>query len=143
VEIGTVIRILLVDDHEPFRQVVSSMLRGQANLQVIAEAHDGLEAVRQAKVLQPDLILLDIGLPHLNGIRAARQIAQVAPSSKIIFLTQESSCEIVEEAFSLGAWGYVIKVNAGAELLAAVDAVSQGSQFVSSGLNEHGMRTLQ
>jgi DNA-binding NarL/FixJ family response regulator len=93
---------------------------------------DGLDAVRKAWELRPDLILLDIGLPSLNGIEAARQIRTLAPESKIIFLTQESSAEVVQEALRLGACGYVKKLKAAKELLAAVDAVISGNQFVST-----------
>ena len=97
-----------------------------------------LQAVQQAEILQPDLILLDIGLPGLNGIEAARRIGELAPNARIIFLTQESSADVVREAFSLGAWGYVTKVQAGQELLIAVESVMQSKQFRSSGLDGHG-----
>lgn len=127
----------MVDDNEPFRKFVASMLRDRKNLNVIGEAGDGLEAVRRAQALQPDLILLDIGLPDLNGLDAARQISKLAPNARIIFLTQESVSEVVSEALSLGAWGYVAKVQAGRELLVAVEMVMQGQRFVSSGLNGH------
>ena len=93
---------------------------------------DGLEAVRKAKELSPDLILLDIGLPSLNGIEAARQIRKLAPESKIIFLTQESSEDVIEEALRLGAYGYIIKIKAKRDMLAAVETVISGKQFVSS-----------
>jgi len=129
------IRILVVDDFEPYRRSICSMIRQRPDLTVLAEAQDGLEAVRQAGILQPDLILLDIALPLLNGIEAARQIAKVASTARIIFLTQESSAEVVHEALALGAWGYVTKAQAGTELLAAVDAVARGNTFVSSGLD--------
>jgi DNA-binding NarL/FixJ family response regulator len=132
---GGQVRILVVDDHEGFRQFVSSTLHERPNLEVIAEVQDGVQAVQQAEALQPDLILLDIGLPKLSGIFAARQIRQLAPSAKIIFLTQESSADVVREAFALGAWGYVAKVHAGKELLAAVETVLQGKRFVSDGLD--------
>ena len=125
------IRILLVDDHEPFRRHISSMLLEQANLQVIGEADDGLQAVRKAEALQPDLILLDIGLPGINGIEAARQIGKVARKARIVFLTQESSPEVVQEAFDLGAWAYIIKARARSELLPALEAVSRGERFVN------------
>ena len=131
------IRILLVDDNEPFRQFVASTLRNHQNLNLIGEAGDGLEAVQRAEALQPDLILLDIGLPGLNGIEAARRVRELAPEAKIIFLTQESSDDVVHEALSLGAWGYVVKVQAGRELLVAVNMVMQGQRFVSSGLDGH------
>jgi DNA-binding NarL/FixJ family response regulator len=101
------IRVFVVDDHEPFRRFVCSMLRRQASVQVVGEVQDGLEAVRQAELLQPDLIILDIGLPGLNGIEVARRIGKVASAARIIFLTQECAPDIVKEAFSLGAWGYV------------------------------------
>ena len=129
------IRILVVDDFEPYRRSICSMIRQRPDLTVLAEVQDGLEAVRQAGILQPDLVLLDVALPLLNGIEAARQILKVASTARIIFLTQESSAEVVHEALALGAWGYVIKAQAGTELLAAVDAVAQGNTFVSSGLD--------
>ncbi len=135
------IRILVVDDHEPFRGYVSSTLREHANVQIIGEAEDGLQAVQQAKALQPDVIVLDIGLPRLNGIEAARQIRQVAAESRIIFLSQETSADVREEAWALGAWGYVIKAQAGHELIAAVQSVSQGRKFVGDGFDgrhDHG-----
>jgi hypothetical protein len=84
------------------------------------------------------MILLDVGLPSLNGIEAARQIREVSPTSRIIFMSQESSAEVVQEAFRVGALGYVIKTQAGVDLLAAVEAVLGGGRFVSSGLSDHG-----
>jgi DNA-binding NarL/FixJ family response regulator len=106
-------------------------------LQVIGEEEDGIEAVQRAEALQPDLILLDIGLPGLNGIDAARRMAELAPNARIIFLTQESSPDVVHEALGLGVWGYVVKVQAGKELLVAVEMAMQGRRFVSSGLDGH------
>jgi CheY-like chemotaxis protein len=132
------ILVLVVDDYEPFRRFVCSTLGQRPDLQVIGEASDGLEAVQKAEELQPDLILLDLGLPTLNGIEAARQIRKLVPEAKIIFLTQESSDDVVQEALRLGALGYVVKAHAGSELLAAVQAVCQGRQFVSSGLGGPG-----
>src|ERR1700757_3125690 len=102
------------------------------NIQIICEVADGSHAVEQANALQPDLILLDIGLPNLNGIEAARQIRGLSPKSKIIFVTQEISPEVVREAFEAGASGYVVKTDAGRELRAAVEAVLRGEQFLSS-----------
>jgi DNA-binding NarL/FixJ family response regulator len=128
------IRILVVDDFQPFRAFVSSVFSKAPELQIICEVSDGLEAVKRAEELRPDLILLDIGLPKLNGIEAARQIRKLAPNSKILFLSQESSADVIQEALSLGAMGYVVKAHAGSELLAAVEAVLQGRQFVSNEL---------
>jgi len=129
----SLVRILVVDDYEPFRRFLCSMLTRKADLQIIGEALDGLEAVQKAEELQPDLIVLDIGLPTLNGIEAARQIRKFAPESKIIFVSQESSPEVVQEALGLGTCGYVVKSQAQRELLAAVDAVLEGRRFVSGG----------
>jgi DNA-binding NarL/FixJ family response regulator len=119
-----------VEDFIPFRQVIASILGNVRELEIICEVSDGLEAVRKAVALKPDLVLLDIGLPTLNGIEAARQIRKLAPESKIIFVTQESSDDVVEEALSLGAWGYVVKSRAAIDLLAAVEAVILDQQFV-------------
>jgi len=132
------LRVLVVDDFQPFRRFVCSALRQKPEFEFIHEASDGLEAIHKAKELQPDLILLDIGLPALNGIAAARQIRELAARSKILFVSQESSAEVVEEALNLGAHGYVAKTDAGRELLAAVEAVCQGNRFVSSGLSSDG-----
>jgi DNA-binding NarL/FixJ family response regulator len=119
----TSVRILLVDDFAPWRQIVSSMLSVNSELQIVGEASDGPEAIEKADGLKPDLILLDIGLPTLNGIEAARQIRKLVPESKIIFLSQESSPEIIEEAMNVGVSGYVVKTMAGSDLLATLDSV--------------------
>jgi DNA-binding NarL/FixJ family response regulator len=127
------VRVLVVEDFEPFRRFLCSMMEDGSQLQVICEVSDGLEAVQKAQELRPDLILLDIGLPGLNGIEAARQIRKLVPQSKILFVSQESSADVIEEALSLGAVGYVVKAHAGSELLVAMEAVREGKQFVSSG----------
>jgi DNA-binding NarL/FixJ family response regulator len=128
------VRVLLVEDFEAFRAAVRSILGKHGGLQILGEACDGLDAVRRAQELNPDLILLDIGLPELNGIEAARQILTVSRQSKIVFVTQESNPEIVQEAIHLGASGYVVKTRVAKDLLAAIDAVLDGKQFVSGGL---------
>jgi DNA-binding NarL/FixJ family response regulator len=127
------LRVLLVEDFEPFRRFIHTTLQ-KAELQIIAEVSDGLEAVRKAEELQPDLILLDIGLPTLNGIEAARQIHLLSPQSKILFVSQESSADVIEEAMNSGALGYVVKAHAATELLAAVEAGREGRTFVSNRL---------
>lgn len=126
-------RILAVDDFEPYRLLVVSLLHERPDLKVICGVSDGLEAVEKAQELKPDLILMDIGLPGINGIEAARRIQTLVPNAKIIFLTQESSPEIMREAVTLGASGYVLKSQAEADLLIAVDAVLQGKQFFNDG----------
>ena len=98
------------------------MLEKRRDLQVIGEVADGLEAVQKAVELKPDLILLDIGLPTINGVEVARRIHALVPKARIIFLSQESSADVVEEALSTGARGYVVKARAGSQLLAAIDA---------------------
>ena len=117
-----------------WRRQLCEVLQSRPEWQVIAEASDGLEAVEKAEGLKPDLILLDIGLPKLNGIEAARRIQQLSPSSKIIFLSQNNSLDIVTAALSSGARGYVRKTDVKRELLPAMDAVLSGEQFVSSAL---------
>lgn len=130
-------RVLVVDDFEPFRRVVGSILQKRPEFEIISEASDGLEAVQKAEALQPDWILLDIGLPKLNGIEAARRIRKVSPTSRILFVSQESSASVAREALGLGVRGYVVKSDAGRELLTAVDAVLRGHTFVSRGLVGH------
>ena len=127
-------RTLVVDDSGSFREQICKMLVKLPNLQVIGEASDGLEAVRQAQQLQPDLILLDIGLPKLDGIAAGRQIRKLSPRSRIIFISQESSVEFVQEALDLGALAYVLKSKLATDLKAAIDAVLDGKRFVSKTL---------
>jgi DNA-binding NarL/FixJ family response regulator len=131
------VRVLVVDDYEPFRRFVCSTLRKRPEFQVVGEASDGLEAVHKSEELQPDLIVLDLGLPNLNGIEAARRIRQLSPGSKILFLSQESSTDVVREALSSGALGYLVKTQAGSELLPAVDAVLQGREFLGSGFSDN------
>jgi DNA-binding NarL/FixJ family response regulator len=107
-------------------------LEQTAELQVICEVSDGLEAVQKAEALQPDLILLDIGLPGLNGIEVARRLRDLAPKSKIIVVSQESSADFVGQAISLGVKGYVFKAQAEGDLLTAIDAVLAGELFTSN-----------
>jgi DNA-binding NarL/FixJ family response regulator len=127
-------RVLVVDDYEPFRRFVCSTLGTRPELQIVGEASDGLEAVDKAEELQPDLIVLDIGLPNLNGIEAASRIRQVAPDARIIFLTQNRDKEVVQAALRTGARGYVLKTDAKSELLPGVAGVLSGGDFVSSGI---------
>ena len=127
-------RVLVVEDFAPFRQLICKMLANRPHLQVIGEVSDGLEAVQKALELKPDLILLDIGLPKLNGIEAARQIRQLAPSSKIIFLSLYNDHDIVRAALATGGLGYVHKKDTRSELLLAVDSVLRSEVFVSSSI---------
>ena len=131
------IRVLVVDDSAPFRRVVSSILQNKLEFRTIVEVSDGVKAIELAQAMQPDLIVLDIGLPKLNGIEAARRIRELAPQSKILFVSQESSVEVVQAVFSLGASGYVVKMDAGSELLTAVYAVLRGERFVGRRFASH------
>ena len=128
------VSVLIVDDFEEWRQLVGTALRKKLGLCIIEEVEDGLEAVQKAKGLQPDLILLDIGLPVLNGIEAARQIRSVSPKSKVIFLTENHSCDVAQAALDTGASGYVIKSAFSHELISAVETVLKGKQFLSAKL---------
>jgi DNA-binding NarL/FixJ family response regulator len=129
------LRILVVEDNESFRRYVCSMLEKEPEFQVVAQVSDGLDAIQKAKELQPDLVVLDIGLPKVNGVEAAARMRNLAPLSKILFLSQEFSSDIVEAALRLGALGYVHKMRAQRELLPAVRAALGGKYFVSGVLN--------
>jgi len=131
------ISVLVVDDSEPFRRVVCSILQSKLEFRTIVEVSDGVKAIELAQAMQPDLILLDIGLPKLNGIEAARRIRELAPQSKILFVSQESSVEVVQTVLTLGASGYVVKMDAGSELLTAVHAVLRGERFVGNRFAGH------
>jgi DNA-binding NarL/FixJ family response regulator len=124
--------VLIVDDYEPWRRFVSSTLRRRPEFEVVGEVSDGLEAVEKAAELKPDLILLDVGLPKLNGIEAARRIRKLSPDSKILFVSQQSSFEVVEEALWVGARGYLVKADAGSELLTALNAVVRDERFIGN-----------
>jgi DNA-binding NarL/FixJ family response regulator len=115
--------VLVIDDYAPLRQMVSSILEEMPDVQVIGEGGDGLEAVQKTEELHPDLIILDIGLPKMNGFEAARKIISTTPAPKIIFLSQDTSKEMAAEALRLGAVGYVVKVNAATDLPRAVESV--------------------
>ena len=128
------IRILITDDFKDWRRQVLLLFQARPEWQVTAEAADGPEAIQKAEELRPDLIVLDIGLPKLSGIEAARRIRQLCPESKIIFLSQNNDVDVVRAALGTGALGYVHKTDAQSELLPAVDAVLRGKQFVSSNL---------
>lgn len=129
------IRVLLVDDFEPWRCFVSSTLSKQTELEVIGEVSDGLKAVQKAEGLRPDLVLLDIGLPTINGIEAAERIHRSVPEAKILFLTQNNDPEVVRRALLNGARGYILKMDAKSELPPAIKAVIRGGKFVSRRLS--------
>jgi DNA-binding NarL/FixJ family response regulator len=133
-------RVLLVDDHEPWRRRLSSELqKSSPRWQIIGEAADGLEAIEKARVLRPDLILLDIGMPSVNGIQAAKQILAGNPKARILFMSEHRSSDIVEAALATGASGYLVKSEASAELMHAMSASVFGWPFLSPSLAREGI----
>lgn len=131
---NSIVKVLVVDDFEPWCRLICSMLQKHPGLQIVGEVSDGLEAVQRARELQPDLVLLDIGLPDINGIEVARGIRKFSPKTKILFVAEDNSPEVAEAALGTGARGYVVKSDAGRELLPAVEAVLGGERFISSSL---------
>ncbi|HEY6388644.1 MAG TPA: response regulator transcription factor [Candidatus Acidoferrum sp.] len=134
----SLVRILIVDDFDLWKGFVIARLRERPDLTIAGFASDGLQAVQKAEELQPDLVLLDMMLPKLNGIEAAQHIRRVAPMAKILFVSSESDSESVQTAFQAGGSGYVSKMEAAAGLLAGIDAVLRGERFVSPGLTDMG-----
>jgi DNA-binding NarL/FixJ family response regulator len=125
------VRVLIVDDSYQFRRFVRQILELEDDLR-IGEISHGVEAVQKAEELQPDLILLDIHLPSLDGIQAAKRISKVATGSRILMVSVQSSEDVLREALNSGAQGYVLKGDAGQELLRAVEVTMAGKQFLSS-----------
>jgi len=125
------VQILVVDDHRVVRRAICQLLSSDPILNVVCETADGEQAVQKAEELQPDLVLLDISLPGISGIEAARRVRRVSPNSQIIFLSQHDSLQMVKDALNTGGHGYVAKSDAGLELLNAIRAVRAGKQFVS------------
>lgn len=134
--------MLVVDDFESWRTYVSSALRAMPRWQIVGEASDGANGVTQAAALRPDLILLDIAMPALNGIEAARRILDHNPDAKIIFISEHHAWDIAQEALATGARGYVIKSHAARELLPAMDALIGGGRFVSANLAGRGLQAM-
>lgn len=127
-------RVLVVDDYEPWRKYLRSVLTRQPGFEVLGEVSDGLKAVRKAEELQPDLILLDLSLPSIHGIDAARLMRRVAPCSKILFLSENRHPEVAEAALSAGGHGFVVKSDCGHELIVAITAVLREETFISQRL---------
>ena len=132
------IRIVLVDDHEVARRALRSVLSSNPNLEIVGEAVEGREAIRKVGELRPDIVLLDISLPDISGIEAAPSIREVSPESRIIFVSQHISIPLAKDALQRGAYGYVVKSDAGLDLLAAIEAANQGDTFVSRTLRTRG-----
>ncbi len=128
------IQILIVDDVEQWRIEIREHLNGHTNSFVISEASTGFEAIEVAARVKPDIILLDIGLPDLNGVQVAKRIRDVAPSAKIIFVTLNDDANSARELVRDQAYGYVLKANLHDELPMALDRVTSGGRFISAQL---------
>ena len=128
------LKVLVVEDHEPIRRVICELLQERADLLIVGEAADGLDAIRQAEALRPDVVMLDIGLPMLSGIEVAGLLRAKVPDAKLMFVTNESSLEVVEQAFRKGAHGYVYKPRVQRDILPVLEATIRGGRFVSGGL---------
>jgi DNA-binding NarL/FixJ family response regulator len=130
-------RILLIDDFAPWRERVRAGLQSRIEWQIVGEASDGPEGVRMAATLRPDLVLLDVGLPQLNGIEVARQIKTLSPQSKILFVSMEISPEIVQTAMESGGTGYLAKARATPQRLStAIESVLGSNTFLDTGVSE-------
>jgi len=128
------LRVLVVEDHQRFRRVICELLQQRTDLQIVGEAADGLDAICQAEALRPDVVMLDIGLPLLSGIEVAGRIRAKVPDAKLMFVTNEPSLEVVEQAFRRGVHGYVYKPRVQRDLLPVLEAITRGGRFVSGGL---------
>jgi DNA-binding NarL/FixJ family response regulator len=140
--VPALVRVLVAEDFDPFRALILSMMSSVPNLQVICDVADGLLAVEKARELRPDLLLMDIGLPGVNGIESARRIRELLPDSKIVFVSQETAWDVVKEALGCGC-AYVLKSRAATDLFAALEAVLQNKQYVSEGLEPRDSTTME
>jgi DNA-binding NarL/FixJ family response regulator len=130
------LRILIADDHEVVRRGLSTLLQTHEGWEICGEAKDGREAVEMAKQLKPDVVILDVGMPNLNGLAATRQLAQQNPNQKIIVLTITDSDEVIREALDAGARGFVLKSDAARDLVSAVEALQHNRMFFTPRVND-------
>lgn len=130
------IRILLADDHSVVRQGFSALLRAQADMDVIAEATNGREAVEKARELQPDVIVMDVAMPELNGIEATRRIQEEAPRSRVLALSMHKDAVYVREILRAGARGYLLKDSIDVDFISAVRAVARGDGYISPAVSD-------
>jgi DNA-binding NarL/FixJ family response regulator len=131
-----VLKVLIADDHEIVRQGLRSMLEAQRECQVVGEAADGRQAVAMTKELNPDVVILDIGMPTLNGLEATRQILKLRPQTKVLILTMHESDSVIREVLDAGARGYILKTDAGRDLVTAVDSLRRNKTFFTSRVSQ-------
>jgi DNA-binding NarL/FixJ family response regulator len=131
-----VLKVLIADDHEIVRQGMRSMLEAQRECQVVGEAADGRQAVTLTKELNPDVVILDIGMPTLNGLEATRQILKMRPQTKVLILTMHESDSVIREVLDAGARGYILKTDAGRDLVTAVDSLRRNKTFFTSRVSQ-------
>ena len=130
------VRVLLADDYEPWRHCVSALFLKHPDWKIVGEVSDGIEAVQKAQELRPDLVLLDLSLPKLNGVEAANRIRQANPAAKIVFITAYCDSDAMQTVSRNEAEGYVLKWEITRELLPAIEAVLHGGRFVSTQLTD-------
>lgn len=131
-----VLRILVADDHEIVRQGIRALLKAHPGWEVVGEATNGREAVEKTAQLKPDIVILDIGMPSLNGLNATRQILHADPQVKVLILTMHESDQVVREVLEAGARGYLLKSDAGRDLTAVVEALQRNKTFFTSKVAE-------
>ena len=133
--IDRTITVFLADDHTIVRQGLAKLLEGEPNLRIVGEAENGREAVEKVKELKPDIVLMDIAMPMLNGIEATRQIRKVCPQTKIIILSMHSHDRYISELFGLGASGYLLKSSTGTDIIKAIHAALKGETYLSPSIS--------
>jgi DNA-binding NarL/FixJ family response regulator len=130
------LRILIADDHEVVRRGLCALLQAREGWEICAEAKDGREAVEKAAQLKPDVVILDVGMPNLNGLAATRQLTQQDPQCKVIVLTITDSDQVIREALDAGARGFVLKSDAARDLVSAVEALQRNRMFFTPRVND-------
>jgi len=133
---ATPYRVLIADDYAPFREVLKDLLQKTEDLQVVGEACDGCELIGFFEILNPHLVILDISMPKLNGIEAARQLKRLAPQLSILILTSHEDIEYLREAISVGVSGYLLKGDQLTDLFPAIHAIRQGGTYFSRRIYE-------
>jgi DNA-binding NarL/FixJ family response regulator len=131
------IRVLIADDHAMIRDGLAALLRDEERVEVVGTAADGREALRLARELRPDVVVMDIAMPEMNGVEALRELRAASPDARVLILSMFSTLEHVQQAFSAGAGGYLLKESAGAELKTAVEQVHSGRRYLSRQIEAH------